>query len=128
MANWYETSIDRQLREAAERGEFDNLPGTGKPLSDHGREYEDDWWVKDWLRREGAASGLIPPTLALRRELEDLAARVDRLRTEAEVRDRVAELNERIRKARAGLLDGPPVVLPPLDADEVVAGWRERAA
>jgi hypothetical protein len=128
MANWYETSIDRQLREAAERGEFDNLPGTGKPLSDHGREYEDDWWVKDWLRREGATAGVIPPTLALRRDVEDLAARVDRLHTEAEVRDRVAELNERIRKARVGLLDGPPVMLPPLDADEVVAAWRERRA
>jgi hypothetical protein len=128
MAYWYETSIDRQLREAAERGEFDNLPGTGKPLSDHGREYEDDWWVRDWLRREGATAGVIPPTLALRREVEELAARVDWLHTEVEVRDRVAELNELIRKARVGLMDGPPVVLPPLDADQVVAGWRERRA
>ena len=128
MADWYETSIDRQLREAAERGEFDNLPGTGKPLSDHGREYDDDWWVKDWLRREGATAGVLPPTLALRRDVEDLPARVDRLRTEAEVRDHVAELNERTGKARVGLLNGPPVVLPPLDADGVVAGWRERRA
>jgi len=126
MAYWYESSIDRQLREAAERGEFDNLKGAGKPLPDHGREYDEDWWVKDWLEREGATSGVIPPTLALRREVEDLDARVDRLRTEREVRDYVAELNERIGKARVGLLDGPPVLLPPLVPDEVVAGWRER--
>lgn len=45
MADRYETSIDRQLREATERGDFDNLPGAGKPLPDHGREYEEDWWV-----------------------------------------------------------------------------------
>ena len=126
MVHRYESSIDRQLREATERGEFDNLAGTGKPLSDHGREYEDDWWVKDWLQREGATSGVIPPTLALRREVEDLEATVDRLRTEAEVRSYLEQLNERIGKARVGLLDGPPVVLPPLDADAVVAGWRER--
>jgi DnaJ-like protein len=127
MVQWYESSIDRQLREAAERGEFHNLPGTGKPLRDAGRDYEEDWWVKDWLEREGATSGVIPPTLALRREIEDLEKRVDRLRTEREVRDYVAELNERLGKARAGRMDGPPVVLPPLDADEVVAGWQERA-
>jgi len=60
MAHWYESAIERSLREATERGEFDNLPGSGKPLSDHGREYDDDWWVKDWLRREGATAGVIP--------------------------------------------------------------------
>ncbi|GLY07863.1 DUF1992 domain-containing protein [Actinoplanes sp. NBRC 101535] len=126
MAYWYESSIDRQLREATERGEFDNLPGLGKPLSDHGREYDDDWWVKEWLEREGATAGVIPPTLALRREVEDLAERVDRLRTESEVRGYVAEMNERLRKARLGMMDGPPTVLPPRDVDAEVAGWRER--
>jgi hypothetical protein len=126
MVHWYESSIDRQLREATERGEFDHLDGAGKPLRDHGREYDDDWWVKDWLAREGATAGVIPPTLALRREVEDLETRVDRLPAERAVRDYVAEVNERIRRARVGLLDGPPVLLPPRDADEVVAGWRER--
>ena len=128
MAHWYESSIDRQLREAAERGEFDNLAGLGKPLPGHGKEYEEDWWVKDWLEREGATAGVIPPTLALRRETEDLEERVDRLRTEREVRDYVTDLDERIRKARVGLMDGPPVVLPPLDVDLVVEGWRVRAS
>ncbi|WP_250037466.1 DUF1992 domain-containing protein [Paractinoplanes maris] len=128
MAHWYESSIDRQLREAAERGEFDNLRGKGKPLRGHGGEYEDDWWVKDWLEREGATASVIPPTLALRRETEDLEEKVDRLPTEHEVRDHVADLNERIHKATVGLMDGPPVILRPFDADQVVAGWRERRA
>ncbi|BFU44489.1 DUF1992 domain-containing protein [Krasilnikovia sp. MM14-A1004] len=126
MAHWYESAVDRRIREAREQGEFDNLPGTGKPLSDHGREYDEDWWIKDWLQREGAGSGVLPPTLALRREVEDLPAAVDRLRSEEAVRDLVAEVNERIRKARVGLLDGPAVLLPPRDPDEVVRGWRER--
>jgi hypothetical protein len=126
MVHWYESSVDRQLREAAERGEFDNLEGAGRPLPDHGQEYAEDWWVRDWLRREGATSGVLPATLALRREVQDLPAAVDRLRTESEVRRHVAEVDEKIRKARVGLMDGPPVVLPPLDADRIVAGWRER--
>ncbi|WP_250002546.1 DUF1992 domain-containing protein [Actinoplanes sp. M2I2] len=126
MAHWYESSIERQLREAAERGEFDNLAGQGKPLRGHGGEYEDDWWVKDWLEREGATASVIPATLALRRETEDLEEKVDRLPTEHEVRDYVADLNERLHKARVGLMDGPPVVLPPRDADRVIEGWRQR--
>jgi hypothetical protein len=126
MVHWYESSIDRQLREATERGEFDNLPGAGKPLPDHGRDYEEDWWVRDWLQREGATAGVIPPTLALRRDVDDLEHAADRLRTEADVRKHVGELNERLHKARVGLMDGPPVVLPPRDADAVVAAWRER--
>jgi hypothetical protein len=55
-------------------------------------------------------------------------SRPHRLNYETAVRDRVAEINERIRKAWVGLLDGPPVLLSPLDADDVVRGWRERRA
>jgi hypothetical protein len=128
MAHWYETSIDRQLREAQERGEFDNLPGTGRPLPDAGREYEEDWWVRDWVRREGSASAALPPTLQLRREAEDLERLVDRRSTEPAVRELVDHLNEQIRKARVGLMDGPPVLLPPLDVESVVRGWRDRRA
>jgi hypothetical protein len=123
MVHWYESSIDRQLREATERGEFENLPGAGKPLPGHGQEYDEDWWVKDWLEREGATAGVIPPTLALRRETEDLADRLRRMPTEREVRDYVAELNERIRKARVGLMDGPPVVLAERDVEQVLEEW-----
>jgi hypothetical protein len=126
VVHWYESSIDRQLREAQERGEFDNLPGAGKPLPDAGREYDEDWWVKDWLRREGAEAGVLPPSLQLRKEAEDLAALVDCRPTEAAVRQLVTSLNEQIRKARAGLMDGPPVLLPPFDVEDVVRGWHER--
>jgi hypothetical protein len=126
MVHWYESSIDRQLREARERGDFDNLPGTGKPLPDAGREYDEDWWVKDWLAREGSTSSVLPPTLQLRREAEDLQELVDRRTSEADVRDLVERLNEQIRTARVGLMDGPPVLLPPLDVEKVVHGWRKR--
>ena len=124
----YESTVDRLLREARERGEFDDLPGTGKPLPGYGGEYVEDWWVRDWVRREGEAGSALPPTLALRREHQDLAERVDRKPAEEDVRRYVAELNEQIRKARVGLLDGPPTLLPPVDADAVVAGWRRRRA
>src|SRR4051812_15606957 len=94
MAFWYESSIDRQLREAQERGEFDNLPGPGKPLADAGREYEEDWWIRSWLEREGASAAVLPAGLQLRRDAEDLAKLDDRRTTEKAVRELVAAVNE----------------------------------
>jgi hypothetical protein len=128
MVDRYETTVDRLLREAQERGEFDDLPGAGRPLPGYGGEYVEDWWVRDWLRREGDGASALPPTLALRRERQDLDRLVDRRTAEEDVRRYVAGLNEQIRKARAGLMDGPPTLLPPIDADAVVAGWRRRRA
>jgi hypothetical protein len=125
MTYWYESVVDRKIREAQEQGEFDNLPGTGRPLPDHGREYAEDWWVRDWVRREDI-TGVLPASLALRREAEDLGEIVDRQRTESSVRAVVVALNEKIFKARAGLMDGPPVALPVFDVEDVVRAWRQR--
>jgi len=122
--SWYESLIDRQIREAQERGEFDDLPGAGKPLPGHGEEYDEDWWVKDLVRRE-QITGVLPASLMLRREVEDHARVVAAKRTEAAVRAYVAELNERIVRAQRGHVDGPPVFLPILDADDVVEQWRQ---
>ena len=42
--------IERKIREAMARGEFDDLPGAGEPIPD----LNDDpmWWVKKWVERE----------------------------------------------------------------------------
>jgi hypothetical protein len=125
MTSWYESHIDRQIREAQERGEFDDLPGAGRPLPDRGELYDEDWWLKDLARREDLAGG-IPATLRLRREVEDLPQALPGFKTEDAVRRTVADLNERIERARRGLIDGPPTILRPLDPDEIVAAWRAR--
>ncbi|MGW4467782.1 DnaJ family domain-containing protein [Micromonospora sp. NPDC004704] len=127
MSSWYESRIDRQIREAQERGEFDNLPGAGKPLPDRGTSYHEDWWIKAWIRRENL-TGLAPTSLRLRKEAEDLVRTLTGKPSEQAVRDSVADLNERIRRARQGLVDGPPVLLDTFDPDEVVEIWREQRA
>ncbi len=48
----YESWVDRRIREAQERGEFDDLPGSGKPLADLDAPYDELWWVKKLVRRE----------------------------------------------------------------------------
>ncbi|MFL6219846.1 MAG: DUF1992 domain-containing protein, partial [Actinomycetes bacterium] len=66
------TWVERRIREAAERGEFDNLPGAGKPIADLDKPHDELWWVKDKLRRENLS--YLPPTIALRKEAEDALA------------------------------------------------------
>lgn len=125
MTGGYESPLDRQIREAQERGEFDNLPGMGKPLPDRGELHDEEWWLKDLMRRENI-SGVLPTTLALRKEIEDLMETVSKKRTESSVRQLVTDLNERIRKAQRGPVDGPPVALNTFDVDEVIQTWRRR--
>ena len=117
----YESWIDRQIREAQERGEFDNLPGAGKPLS---LDDDPDWWIKAKIARENLQP-LLPTPLALRREVEDLPRSLANARTEDEVRERVGDLNRRIRESYLRPHSGPRVVVGIVDVDAVVARWRE---
>ncbi|HET6242100.1 MAG TPA: DUF1992 domain-containing protein, partial [Arthrobacter sp.] len=43
---------DNRIQQAIEEGQFDNLPGTGKPIPDIDEPYDPMWWVKQWVRRE----------------------------------------------------------------------------
>lgn len=121
----YESWIDKQIREAQERGEFDDLPGTGKPIPDRGELYDENWWIKQWVQRE-QITGMVPASLKIRKEAEELLETVAREKDEAAVRAIVASLNERIDRTRRGHVDGPPVYLELFDVDEVVAVWRQR--
>jgi Domain of unknown function (DUF1992) len=62
------TWVEHKIREAAERGAFDNLPGAGKPIPDLDKPHDELWWIKRKLRDEGLA--WLPPTIALRKEAE----------------------------------------------------------
>ena len=120
----FESAVDRQIREAQERGDFDDLPGKGKPLPGLDGPHDDLWWVRDYIRREGlSAEALLPETLQLRKQLERLDETVARLPSERAVREHVDELNRQIRRPRV-VPSGPPVMLPLADPDEVVARWR----
>ena len=48
----FKTWVERQIREAMERGEFDDLPGAGKRIADLDKPHDELWWIKQKLRRE----------------------------------------------------------------------------
>lgn len=118
------TWVDLQLREAMERGEFDDLPGQGKPIQDLGVEHDPDWWVKKLVERENIA--ILPPAIALRKEDAELDDRLDSVTAESEVRRELADFNRRVVETRRQLQGGPPVVTPTRDVDAEVAAWAER--
>jgi hypothetical protein len=118
----WETWIDAQIRVATEKGAFDNLPGTGKPLPNLDQEYDPLWWVKHLVQREQIS--MLPPSLELLRKVEQELATIEKLHDEATVRRQVAALNLEIAKVNATVVEGPPTRLGTLDVDRVVARWQ----
>lgn len=117
--------VDQQIRVAMAKGEFDDLPGAGKPIRDLGGSHDPDWWVKRLVERE-QITGVLPPSLQLRKEDAELDARLDKLAVEVEVRRDLTDFNERVVRARYSLADGPPLVTMPRDVEAEVAAWRAR--
>jgi hypothetical protein len=119
-----QTWVDLQISAAMERGEFDDLPGAGKPIADLGTEHDPEWWLKKLVERERLV--VLPLSVQLRNEDAGLDAELDRLRTEKSVRARLEDFNERVVKARYALPEGPPLITMPRDLDQTVAAWAER--
>lgn len=122
-AAYVETSIQQAIR----RGEFDDLPGAGKPLEGLGAQHDPDWWIRRKIQTE-KLTGLGPPSLMLRTEHAEFEERVDAVAREHEVREYIEDFNRRVIEARRQLQGGPPVVTPLRDADEEVAAWHARRA
>lgn len=122
--------VERQIREAQERGAFDGLPGAGRPLPDLDRPWSAERWAVDWARREGAdLSAALPPALLLRREREALLAGLEAVVRERDVRERLEHFNAAVRDAyRRPQLVGPPMTVGLLDVEQLVADWRRRRA
>ncbi|WP_432520819.1 DUF1992 domain-containing protein [Kineococcus sp. SYSU DK006] len=121
----FEDWVERQVREATERGEFDGLRGSGKPLPGLDRPFSAEEWAADKARREGYdVSAMLPPALAMRREREVLVRDVVGLRSPGEVRAVVEDFNARVRELYLRPADGPLVVVAPLDATALLERWE----
>ena len=120
------TWVDLQIRQAMERGAFDNLPGQGKPIDDLGARHDPDWWLKKLVEREQIA--VLPASLQLRKDDAELDAHLDTLNVEDLVRREVEEFNERVLRARYRPAEGPPLITQPRDVEQTVADWATRRA
>jgi hypothetical protein len=117
--------VEIAIQQAMRRGDFDELPGRGRPLPDLDRAQDPDWWIRRKIEREGL-TGLGPPALSLRKEDAELGERMDALGNEAAVRELLRDFNSRVVEARRQLLGGPPVITRPRDVEQEITAWRER--
>ena len=107
------------------RGDFDNLPGAGKPIKDLGKTHDPDWWLNQLIEREKIV--VLPPSVQLRKDDAALDERLDALFREDDVRREIGDFNSRVLHARYSPQDGqPPLVTMPRDVEETVAAWATR--
>jgi hypothetical protein len=121
----FESWVDKQIHDAQERGDFESLPGAGKPLpTDLESPYDELWWIKRKMAREGLS--VLPPALALRKEAEDALTAAYAAPVERIVRKIITDVNVKIRDMLLKPPPGPPLGRKPYDVEEVVREWRER--
>ena len=92
--------VERRIREAQERGEFDDLPGSGAPLA-----LDDDPLVPEDLRvpyRLLKNAGFIPPELEAFREIRELEQLIQVADCESERAHLLARLNFLLTRTAAG--------------------------
>ena len=117
--------VDQQIRVAMERGDFDDLPGAGKPIAGLDKDHDPDWWLNQLIEREKIV--VLPPSVQLRKDDAVLDDSLDKLFREDDVRREIGDFNARVLRARYSPQDGqPPLVTMPRDVDETVAAWATR--
>lgn len=118
----WESFVERQIQDAKADGEFEALPGFGKPCDEMDAPLTPDWWLKKKLKRERVS--VLPPALEIKRDVERELAAIKALSDESRIRKRLAELNERIRAANLATLWGPPSTMMEIDIDSFLTKWR----
>ena len=126
----FETWVDSQISRGIARGDFDDLPGEGKPLPVRTGDDAMVAWVIEKAKQENIdVFGMLPPALALRKEREDLPRRAAALPSEVAVRALAEDFNDRVRLFWRRPQDPPVVPVGLVDVEALVTAWlRTRPA
>ena len=113
---------ENKIQTAIDAGEFDELPGFGKPLADLDQPFSHASWLRQKAEKEQL--NLLPPALQLK---ADVARKLDLLKLskeEAKLRDALKALNEWIASSNRQILWGPPSNTMPVDVEAFIEGWK----
>jgi hypothetical protein len=122
----FETWVGSQISQAMARGEFDDLPGAGKPLPRSALDETGYEWVVAKARKENLdLFGMLPPGLALKKEREDLPRRAEQLGSESAVRALGEDYNARVQAFWRRPQESRWSPVPGLcDVEALVEGWQ----
>jgi hypothetical protein len=130
----WESLIDRQIREAQEAGEFDNLPHQGAPLPNDDNPYAGEWGLAFHMLKN---AGVAPPWVEANKELNELLRKRDALlerasperrrRDHAALEELVVQINMAVARMNA---EAPSSAAhrPTLVLATELAGYDQRAA
>ena len=94
--NIFSKIAEQRIRDAIEKGEFDNLEGMGKPII-----FEDETWIPEDLRpvyRVLRNSGCLPPELEMRKEVLSLRQLINTIDDNGKRLKKIRELNFKLLK------------------------------
>lgn len=92
----FERIAEERIREAIQRGEFNNLPGSGQPLK-----FDDDFHIPDDLRLAYKVlknADCLPPELELKKEIRRAEDLLHGLKDEGEKYRQIKKINYLIMK------------------------------
>ncbi|MGD8389792.1 MAG: DUF1992 domain-containing protein [Desulfobacteraceae bacterium] len=92
----FDEIIERRIREAQQNGDFDNLPGRGRPL-----ELEDDSGIPEDLRlvyKILKNANCLPPEVELRKEIHQMKDLLEAIPDEKEKYLQIRRINYKVMK------------------------------
>ncbi len=90
----FQKIIEKRIQDAQDSGDFDNLPGKGKPI-----DFEDDRNIPEDLRLTYKIlrnADCLPPELALRKEIRTMEDMLDHIPDEKEKLRHIKKINYKI--------------------------------
>lgn len=118
----WESWTEKQIEEGRRAGFFDGLEGQGKPIEGLDGAHDEEWWIKAKLRREKI--DYLPPTIAVRGERDAAIAAALDAASEADARQVLEQVNDRIRYVNSHTVSGPPSTVWVVDVDSMLERWR----
>ena len=119
--------LESEIERAIRRGDFDDLPGAGKPL-DLPATHDPDWWIRQRLAEDDVdRDALLPVVVLLRREYEQRDGTLAALLTEEAAREYAEDFTRRVQDDRR---EHPfaRMMAPEWDPADAAARWRELRA
>jgi hypothetical protein len=116
----HEPWIERVIREAQEAGAFDDVAGSGKPISDLDRPYDPAWWARRWVATERLREEALELVREVDHELPILLAGT----VTYEVKAGLESLNTRIELLNARFTEGNAIPL--LEVAALMEGRAKR--
>lgn len=119
--------VESAIEAAVRRGDFEDLPGAGKPL-DLPDSHDPNWWINQRLANGDIdREALLPVVVLLRKEYERRAETLVELPSEQAAREYAADFTERVHQDRRA---NPfqKMLAPAWESEDAASLWRELRA